>query len=192
MLESLNLITSHNVKTNEEHKGTEIYFTEYPTAKERETLKAHGFRWSSFNKCWYIKTDKLTSGTVKTVKAHKSRKADKPKAVNKYGVEVGDLYCASFGYDMTLLNFFQVTKIIGESMVEVTEIRQKCVDGYAGYSGHSVPVKNSFIGEPIRKKITLLYGGNTEPKKENTCFKDEHHHAYYTTETAKHYFNHMD
>ena len=189
MLENLNLITNHNIKTNEEHKGTEIYFTDYPTAKERETLKAFGFRWSSFNKCWYIKTDKLTKGTVKSVSTHK---ADKPKKVNKYGVNVGDLYCSSFGYDMTLLNFYQVTNIIGESMVEVKEIKGKCVDGYAGYSGHMVPVKDSFISEPIRKKITLLYGGNTEPKKENTCFKDEHHHAYFTTETAKHYFNYMD
>lgn len=135
MLESLNLTTSHNVKTNEEHKGTEIYFTDYPTTKERETLKAKGFRWSSFNKCWYIKTEKLTSGTVKKVKASKkNHKADKPKKVNKYGVKVGDIYVNVWGYDQTNIDYYMITEILGESMVMAHAVRPKRVhDGCSGY-----------------------------------------------------------
>lgn len=43
------------VKFNEEKKGIELYFTDKPSEKVREGLKVNGFRWSKYNKCWYVK-----------------------------------------------------------------------------------------------------------------------------------------
>ena len=44
-----------NFAINEQKKGIEIYFQSMPSAETRNSLKAAGWRWSSFNKCWYNK-----------------------------------------------------------------------------------------------------------------------------------------
>lgn len=51
----MELLTKYVEKINEEKGGKELYFEEIPTANEREQLKANGYRWSAYNKCWYIK-----------------------------------------------------------------------------------------------------------------------------------------
>lgn len=38
---------------NYERNGIEIYFEKKPSEAVRDTLKANGWRWSNFNKCWY-------------------------------------------------------------------------------------------------------------------------------------------
>lgn len=38
---------------NYERKGIEIYFERKPSEAVRDTMKANGWRWSGFNKCWY-------------------------------------------------------------------------------------------------------------------------------------------
>jgi hypothetical protein len=42
-------------KLNDEKNGVEIYFDEKPSSGVLEMLKAHGFRWSKYKKCWYAK-----------------------------------------------------------------------------------------------------------------------------------------
>ncbi len=41
---------------------------------------------------------------------------------NKYGVNVGDIFKASWGYDDTNTNFFQVVKLCGAESVRVREV----------------------------------------------------------------------
>ena len=45
---------------NEEKNGIEIYFTGKPSEEIRNNLKAQGFRWSKYNKCWYAKQSQDT------------------------------------------------------------------------------------------------------------------------------------
>ena len=40
---------------NTEKNGIELYFKGKPSDEIRENLKANGFRWARFNKCWYCK-----------------------------------------------------------------------------------------------------------------------------------------
>ena len=48
---------------------------------------------------------------------------EKPaERVNKYGVKVGDLFSASWGYDQTNVDFFQVIALVGETSVRVREV----------------------------------------------------------------------
>lgn len=42
---------------------------------------------------------------------------------NKFGVKVGDVFHASWGYEQTNNNFFQVVELVGESSVRVREVR---------------------------------------------------------------------
>jgi len=43
------------VKFNTEKNGIELYFNDKPSEEIRNQLKANGYRWAKFNKCWYTK-----------------------------------------------------------------------------------------------------------------------------------------
>jgi len=114
---------------NEELKGIEIYFDEKPQTEVLSTLKAEGFRWHRVKKCWYNKisdavlkiAESLANGQVlTTTKATKTERQPK-KAINKYGVKVGDIFFMSWGYEQTNLNFFVVTELVGNQSVRIKE-----------------------------------------------------------------------
>lgn len=46
---------SVEVVINIEKNGIELYFDNKPADDVRENLKVNGFKWSKYNKCWYIK-----------------------------------------------------------------------------------------------------------------------------------------
>jgi hypothetical protein len=47
--------TGITYKLNDDKNGVEIYFDSKPSEEVRNTLKANGFRWGKYNKCWYAK-----------------------------------------------------------------------------------------------------------------------------------------
>ena len=50
-----------------------------------------------------------------------------------HGYKVGDILYSSWGYGMTIVNFYKVTRLIGTSKVELVELSQrKTGDGWAG------------------------------------------------------------
>ena len=115
---------------NEEHNGIEIYFDNKPAAQTRDTLKSDGFRWHNAKKCWYAKNtparlslaESLAEGTA----TETPKKEDAP--ANKYGVKVGDIFTASWGYDQTNVDFFQVIALCGKQSVRVREVRPEVLD----------------------------------------------------------------
>lgn len=112
---------------NNEFNGIEITFSEKPEREVLGKLKEVGFRWHNAKKLWYAKNtpermsfaEKIANG--KEVKAETKKKETKEK-VNKFGVKVGDLFSASWGYDQTNNDFFQVIELVGESSVRVREV----------------------------------------------------------------------
>lgn len=72
-----------------------------------------------------------------------------------HGFEVGHVLYASWGYDQTNINFYQVTKIIGSHMVEVREVSQIAADSgnEAWMTGKVVPSPDAFTGEPMRRRV---------------------------------------
>ena len=75
------------------------------------------------------------------------------KQSNPRKLFVGAILRTSWGYDQTNIEFFQVTALIGETMVELREMMQSrksegwCRDACA-------PVPDEFIGDPIRRKVS--------------------------------------
>lgn len=113
-------------RINEEFNGIEITFESKPAEDVRSTLKENGFRWHKAKGLWYAKQNaqrlelaEILAAGKEAPKAKKTKKA--PKA-NKYGVNVGDLFYSSWGYDQTNNNFFQVIALVGESSVRVREV----------------------------------------------------------------------
>ena len=78
------------------------------------------------------------------------RKAEK-KAF-KHSLKVGDILRTSWGYDQTNIEYFEVTRLIGETMVEVREIGQER-ETTAWEQGECVPSPGQYIGKPRRHRV---------------------------------------
>jgi len=84
------------------------------------------------------------------------------KAV-KHDVKVGDMYAYSWGYEQTQVEFWQVTKLVGKTMVELRRVQCELAPaaGCSSMSGYSRPVRNGFLAsypEPIRKRVQTHNG----------------------------------
>lgn len=85
----------------------------------------------------------------RATKAYRAESKAKRTAAPR-GLEVGDILSSHWGYDQTNVDYYQVTALIGEHMVEIREIG--CQSEETGWlQGKSVPAPNKFIGEPMRK-----------------------------------------
>lgn len=106
-------------------------------------------------------------------------------------VKVGSLFCMSWGYDQTNVNFFQVTRLSPKGIF-VREIAGKAVEGSEGMMCNKmVAVPNSFLSE---SQWCGGYGnGNTElarrlngGNKPSFSIKSRYF-AFLTNETEQHY-----
>lgn len=81
LTQKYNLTTKHLIRENNKKEGIEIYFSSIPSGLERDTLKENNWKWSAFNKCWYIKKIELGLETQKLVE--KKEKIEKEKVIQK-------------------------------------------------------------------------------------------------------------
>lgn len=79
-----------------------------------------------------------------------ARKAEKKAFV--HSLKVGDVMSTCWGYDQTNIEYFEVTKLIGKSMVEIREIGQEREET-AYMQGKCVPRPGHYISEPMRKRV---------------------------------------
>lgn len=122
---------TYTITHNTQFNSLEIFFEGKPAQEVREALKALKFRWHSVKKCWYGYTDEETARAAidgQQIEAPAAEKPAKPEAVNKYGVKVGDIFEASWGYEQTNVDFFQVVALVGASSVRVRQVCPPCVD----------------------------------------------------------------
>ena len=76
------------------------------------------------------------------------------KAAALEGVKEGDIYVASWGWEQTNIDAYQVVDKKGAT-VTLREIAVASVEGSEGFmSDRVVPVKNEFIGGEFKKRIT--------------------------------------
>ena len=117
------------INQNAQFNSLEIEFNERPSVKVREALKSLKFRWHSIKKVWYGYSDVET--VTNAINAAENNVKSEPKSEtqkNKFGVQVGDIFSASWGYDQTNVDFFQVIKLVGNCSVRVREVRPQLID----------------------------------------------------------------
>jgi len=56
--------TTATIKHNEAKDGIEIHFPAKPNVAVLDHIKAQGFRWGKFNKCWYARISSRTIATA--------------------------------------------------------------------------------------------------------------------------------
>lgn len=132
--ESANLggytMESYTIAKNAQFNSIEINFTGKPSEAIREALKALRFRWHGVRRIWYgYTTEEAARAAIENAEKKQTKTSTKTakteaKAakVNKYGVQVGDLFECSWGYEQTNVDFFQVVALVGDSSVRVREV----------------------------------------------------------------------
>lgn len=68
------------------------------------------------------------------------------------GVKVGDLLRRSWGYDQTNIDYWQVTALVGETMVEIRELAQEVVQWDGHDRGKCAPIVDKFAG-PVERRV---------------------------------------
>lgn len=88
---------------------------------------------------------------------HAKRKAEKAEALKAgHALAVGDVLRASWGYDQTNIDYYQVTKLVGKQSVEIREIAQQRMETLS-MQGECVPMPDVFKGEAMTKRVST-YG----------------------------------
>ena len=82
----------------------------------------------------------------------KTPKAAKPKINDNPLVHVGDIFSFSFGYDMTINQYYKVLSTKGKK-AQVVEIGKKWVKGDPGYTGEVIPDPDNEVDEPTTALI---------------------------------------
>ncbi|MCM3387296.1 hypothetical protein M3649_04005 [Ureibacillus chungkukjangi] len=95
-VEETNNNTEITYKLNEEKNGIEIYFTDKPEEEIRNLLKASGFRWSKYNKCWYAKQSEKTNRLAEQLSNSKVSTTDfEPVEIELIELDAIDQYTIS-------------------------------------------------------------------------------------------------
>ena len=130
-----------------------------------------------------LKNKENGSTENKETPVKKAPKTAKPKINDNPLVKVGDIFSFSFGYDMTINQYYKVLSTKGKK-AQVVEIGKKWVSGDPGYTGEVVPVPEREIDEPITALI-----------KDDGNIRVKMYGKYYTAypDSGKpSYENHMD
>lgn len=81
-----------------------------------------------------------------------TERAEKRRAY-RHTLQIGDIPKASWGYDQTNIDYYQVTAVVGPQTVELREIGS--ISRETGWlQGDCVPSPGHFIGNPMRKRVT--------------------------------------
>lgn len=112
---------------NNAYHGIEITFDGRPSAEIRAQLRAAGYRWHHIRKLWYARNtaENLNLARVlcgDTESAEELNAAPVEPTMNAYGVQVGDVFRCSWGYDQTNEDFFQVVALVGSGSVRVRQV----------------------------------------------------------------------
>ncbi len=152
-------MTNYTITTNPNFNSIEITFDGKPSEAIRTALKELRFRWHNVKKVWYGYKDEETVKTaLDNAENGKPTTEAKPKEkVNKYGVKVGDLFSASWGYDQTNVDFFQVIALVGESSVRVREVYPTMIDekGISGMSADRTYKLTNELLPPVSRSVFI-------------------------------------
>lgn len=142
-INNVNTSAAYEIKENAQFNSIEIWFNDKPSATVRDALKSLKFRWHGVKKCWYGYADR--DAVEKAINGETAATDAKPtpEKTNKFGVKVGDIFSASWGYDQTNNDFFQVIALVGETSVRVREVylpitERRPVSGMSEDRTHSV------------------------------------------------------
>ncbi|MGG5276313.1 hypothetical protein [Pseudomonas syringae pv. coryli] len=107
-------------------------------------------------------TSEWVAGVVKRAS---DRKAERDAKSGPHSLQLDDVLSASWGYDQTNVDFYQVTAVVTDKTVELRKIAAERVEKGGHMAGECVPLVGVFTGEPFRARPTtencIKIGGHT-------------------------------
>ena len=146
------------VNLNKKLNGIELIFQEKPATEILTMLKGNGFRWHRQKKLWYAKVTDERKAFVKelqkanteiisvpnNVSVTPTKAKAKKQPVNKYGVKIGDMFCDTWGYGQTNVDFYQVVDLKGSITVVLKPVKKNA--RMIGDMSYMVsPIKDDFL-----------------------------------------------
>ena len=92
----------------------------------------------------------------------KKKKAEIQANLNQlHSFAVGDIFYDSWGWEQTNIDFYQITEVKGKTVcMRPIASEHEYRKGFSSMSGFVKPVKDSFTGEAITKRIMFLMGSD--------------------------------
>lgn len=81
------------------------------------------------------------------------RAEQKAKASAPSTLKLNDILVASWGYDQTNIEWFQVTRLVGPTTVEIRPIAAANIKDTGWASGRTIPMIDQFTGEATRRRV---------------------------------------
>jgi hypothetical protein len=102
--------------------------------------------------------------------------------------KVGDILYSSWGYSMTIVDFYKVLKVTpsGKS-VSVQRLQSKTVEGHAGYEGYVMPTEHE-----ATDRDTFFRNKRVSPSGQGYSITLTSCQTAFTWDGKKKYFNRMD
>jgi hypothetical protein len=167
MKKSRHIPNGYELIAKDERFGFEVYATLSP----RIVALAYGGKRT--NPDWHYRfkdeaaLHRQIESTLKGFMQSAELKAEwKAKRNAPHDVKIGDIFKASWGYDQTNIDFYECTAIIGQ-MIEIRAIAQESEETLS-MQGECVPMPGAFIGEPMRKRVSMA-GGDPSVRIESYC-----------------------
>lgn len=138
------------------HKHSQAVAYIYTDSRGRPCARLFYGRQSKPVWSYYFRTEEERARRVERGFAHyadyEQRQAERRAArkAKGRGVEVGDVLKTCWGYEQTNIEWFQITRLIGQSMVEIREIACDASETQ-WLQGKTVPLVDQFTGEPLRR-----------------------------------------
>ena len=192
----------YTMTSNTEFHSLEISFSGKPSAAVRDALKGLRFRWHGVKKLWYgyadaaaVRDALAAAGCPAEDAPAKEAKEEAQEApadlfaeaekVNDYGVKVGDLFSASWGWEQTNVDFFQVVALVGKTSVRVRQVAPELLEEEAVSSMSAdytyklptellPPCRSIFIKDQEKgdlKRLRLGFDKDPEKARENCSIK---------------------
>jgi hypothetical protein len=154
MTEQINIGAKHILETGTNAKGfpTAKVYTE--TAKGRKTRYNFWFRTEAARDEWALKT---ANEMLNEERQKAARKAEAKAAAKSHTVKSGDVFCHSWGYEQTNIDFYEVVKVSGQ-MLELRQTMQETIE-HLQCGGVVVPRKGEYYGDKSLKKRINFHKG---------------------------------
>lgn len=85
----------------------------------------------------------------------------------EHGIKRGDIYYYAWGYDKTIIHWYQVTNVTKSSAEFIRIEDKKSSDGSVAKTGTSVPLPNKSINKPSITRKILKRGGRNYIKMDD-------------------------
>ncbi|MDF1769851.1 hypothetical protein [Maricaulis sp.] len=77
----------------------------------------------------------------------------KSTSADNSAFQVGHILSNTWGYSMTLVDFYEVVGLRGRTIVQLRELKSTVVSGDAGYQGTLMPCPGEYAGEMFERRI---------------------------------------